>query len=204
MCGRFYIASEDDSEELRKIIDEVNRRHQERVKSGEVFPTDIAAAITADISRPMKWGFPQYNGTGVIINARCETAHEKPMFARAVREGRCLIPASNYFEWQKTGKAKTKFSIGLGRQPIYMAGIYRYVDDAAVFAILTRDPSPVIAHIHNRMPVILPKNVHDAWLGGGNANQVYAAAIDDVVFSEAESKPQEAPETPEPEQLSFF
>jgi putative SOS response-associated peptidase YedK len=64
-----------------------------------------------------------------------------------------------------------------------MAGIYRIEDGAPAFAILTREPAEAIAFIHDRMPVILPENVRDAWLDTRNdARDVLKAALTDLRF----------------------
>ena len=115
----------------------------------------------------MRWGFTRYDGKGSIINARSETVTEKPMFQKAMRERKCLIPASWYFEWKAIGAGKKqKHAISLpGQNAIYMAGIYREEKDIdlPVFVILTREASASVSSVHNRMPVILPKAIHPLW-----------------------------------------
>lgn len=78
---------------------------------------------------------------------------------------RCLIPASNYFEWEKRGRDKIKYAIRpAGSTIFYMAGIYRIEGGKPAFTILTREPAESIAFIHNRMPVILPTCAQNQWL----------------------------------------
>jgi len=177
MCGRFYVEKDDPTEELIKIIQEIDRKLKDDpdgliVKQGEIFPTDIVPVIAnskTNNAQPfaMKWGFSKFDGSGVIINARSETAIEKPMFRQPMMERRCLIPASNYFEWQTNGSKKIKHAINdPDSSLLYMAGCYRWEKDAKlpVFVILTRDAAPGLAFIHNRMPVILPRKAREAWL----------------------------------------
>ncbi|MEA5060539.1 MAG: SOS response-associated peptidase [Candidatus Pelethousia sp.] len=165
MCGRYYIEQEDI--ELQEILAALG--HDERIKTGEVFPTNIVPVLTAD-KKPqlMRWGFTRYDGKGTIINARSETVTEKPMFQKAMRERRCLLPASWYFEWKALGaNKKQKHAISLpGQNILYMAGIYREEKDMdlPVFVILTRQDAPSISDIHSRMPVILPKAIKPLWL----------------------------------------
>jgi len=170
MCGRYYIASEDDHMAIKEIIEEINNKYKgtpelSDMKTGEIRPADIAPVITAQSPVLMKWGFTRRDGKGLVINARLETAAEKPMFRHAFAGKRCLIPASWYFEWEKHGAARQKYAIGL-REPIFMAGLYRIDNDKMIprFVILTRPAAPEIAFIHNRMPVILPKPYHEPWL----------------------------------------
>lgn len=100
MCGRYYIEIEDS--ELRSIIAEVERNSS--VNTGEIYPTNNVPVQAKDGSiTVMRWGFPRFDGKGVIINARSETASSKTVFARPMMEGRCLVPASWYFEWEKRG-----------------------------------------------------------------------------------------------------
>ena len=101
MCGRFFLADSDNSGELRGIIDQLNRRGA-TVKTGEIFPTDTVPVLANNRNRrvvpfPMQWGYTLPDGR-LLINARSETAGEKALFQDAMRQHRCLIPATNYFE----------------------------------------------------------------------------------------------------------
>lgn len=191
MCGRYYIEIEDS--EMRDIIHAVqsNLRNTEqaaKVKTGEIFPTDIVPVQTGDQTYTlMKWGFTKFDGKGQIINARSETAMEKPMFRKPLLESRCIIPASYYFEWEKAGAKKTKYAF---RAPdsniVYLAGIYRLERDSALpaFTILTKDAAPDVAHIHNRMPVMIPRSLAHAWLCESAA--VMHEATETVLFEAAQ------------------
>lgn len=175
MCGRYYIAIEE--KELQDIMREVQQKvdayaaKMAEVKTGEIFPTNIVPVITPNGAALMKWGFKKFDGSGQIINARSETLLEKPMFRKPLLEGqRCLVPASNYFEWQTPPEGKKiKHAIFNPAAPvIYMAGLYRLEkeSDLPVFTIITMDAAPNLVAIHNRMPVIPPKEQAFAWLRG--------------------------------------
>ena len=117
MCGRYYIAGDDLSEELSQIMNELNRKKTpEGLKtSGEIFPSDIVPVLANSRKQDvqpfaMRWGYAFPNGRP-IINARCETAAQKPMFKDGMRQRRCVIPASHYFEWERRGAARTKYAI---------------------------------------------------------------------------------------------
>lgn len=185
MCGRYYINAGIDAEELREIMDAVNRRSRgDGVKTaGEVFPTDTVPVIArsralAPSAFAMAWGYTLPDGRRVI-NARSESAEEKPLFRDGMRQRRCAIPASCYFEWERAGKDKAKYAIRpAGRGLMYMAGIYRLANGRAEFAILTRDPAEDIAFIHNRMPVLLPAERVAAWLDPrSSASELLKSAI---------------------------
>ena len=194
MCGRFYIEKEDPTEELVKIIEEIQKKLKDdssepSIKQGEIFPTDVVPIIArskSGIPRPfaMKWGFRKFDGKGVIINARSETVLEKSMFRQPMLERRCLIPASHYFEWQASGGHKIKHAI---RDPksslIYMAGCYRWEKESKLplFVILTREAAPGLQFIHERMPVILTKDAREAWLSDStDITGIINAAMQDL------------------------
>lgn len=180
MCGRFNMNSEDDAEEMRRIVAEINRRYQNtperaQMRSGEIFPTNVVPVLSPGRGGGtgaflMKWGFKPFKGSGVIINARSETAEEKPMFSKAMRERRCVVPAQNYFEWEGHRQGKQKYAIRTAEGSLcYMAGLYRYEEDARLpaFVILTRAASPDVRFIHDRMPVLLNAGDVGAWLNAG-------------------------------------
>ena len=178
MCGRYYIASEDSHEELARLIDELNRRETAQkadFKIGEVFPGDNALVVSNSrklVSRPfvMKWGFHQKDGR-LLINARSETAPEKPMFSELIGCRRALIPASGYFEWAKNGKTKTKYALSTEENMLFLAGLYRPKANSKnhEFVILTADAAPEIQFIHSRMPVAFSVKQAEAWLNPENS-----------------------------------
>jgi putative SOS response-associated peptidase YedK len=103
------------------------------------------------------------------INARGETLADKPMFRTAFRKRRCLIVADGYFEWQKLdAKRKQPFYIHAKGEPIAFAGLWErwHGPDGPVesCAIVTTDANELSRHVHDRMPVILPRIAQAAWL----------------------------------------
>ena len=184
MCGRYYIDTEEENIKARAILAELERRRvpmAEQVRTGEVFPSQIAPVILREPElgvtvRPMKWGFPRVGG-GLVINSRSEKAEVTPMFQRAARERRCLVPASWFFEWQRNAGKKTKdkfaFSLKSAKrgEMMYMAGFYGQFLGGFEgtgydgFAILTRDADEQMRPYHDRMPVILQAEaLKKAWL----------------------------------------
>jgi len=146
---------------------------------GEVFPTNIAPVISRDGPMAIKWGFPQWKGAGVIINARAETAAEKNMFRKPLLERRCIVPSSGFYEWRHVGgqnsrsagqKKKEKFLLRIpGERFLFMAGIINIFkgadgNDYSAFVILTTTANESVAPIHDRMPVILAPYERDRWL----------------------------------------
>ncbi len=183
MCGRYYIDNEEENIKVRAIMKELNRRRLPRydqVHIGEIFPSQVAPVILLEQDvgptvRPMQWGFPRGGGGGLVINSRSEKADVTPMFQKAARERRCLIPASHFFEWRRTGGKKTKDKFAF--RPVaddalmYMAGFYGTFlggfENGGYdgFAILTREADEQMTPYHNRMPVILlDEALKKAWL----------------------------------------
>jgi putative SOS response-associated peptidase YedK len=192
MCGRFYIPPDDDESGFEAILAQVNKIFKDspvlsQMKRGEIFPTEIVPAVTAEAPTLMKWGFSRYDGKGPIINARLETADEKPMFKKAYQQHRCLIPAGHYYEWRKEGAYKQKYAIGTGK-PVYMAGLYTLSKDTPLplFVILTRPAASGIAFIHDRMPVIVPEHVRQKWLAAPvSTRELLDASEEELKYKEA-------------------
>jgi len=188
MCGRYYIADDDSSLELQSIIAKIQHRNPAvMMKTGEIRPTDIAPVIAnnsglAPTPFVMKWGYTLPNGQ-LLFNSRSETASTKPIFRDGMAQRRCLIPASNYSEWEKRGVQKVKYAIRPSGSPaLFMAGIYRIESGKPVFSILTRSPADSIAFIQDRMPVILPSEAKADWLNIRNrAEDVLRAAVMDYL-----------------------
>ena len=169
MCGRYYIAEDDAAEELRQIIEAVNRRSADVKTSGEIRPGDTVPVLAnSPTLQPgaytMRWGYTLPDGK-LLFNVRSETAADKALFQDGMAQRRCLIPATCYFEWEHRGKEKIKYAIAPeGSRMLYLAGIYRKEGNRATCTILTREPAESIAFIHNRMPVILPAEATADWL----------------------------------------
>jgi putative SOS response-associated peptidase YedK len=169
MCGRYFIPEPDDDTGFQVIYEQLKERFSQietpEMKRGEIFPTEVVPIITQDAPALMKWGFSRFDGKGVVINARLESAIEKAMFRNPYACARCLVPARHYFEWHKDGALKHKYALGTD-SPIYMAGLYRLEPGEALpqFVILTRPAAPGIAFIHDRMPVIIPEEIRRKWL----------------------------------------
>lgn len=166
MCGR-YVAEEDSNIDLGALYRAVRANYPDvRLNSGEIYPTDTVPLLTGTklTPTPASWGFPGFDGKGVIINARAETASEKPTFRTAFERGRCIVPATGYFEWN-TAKQKHRFS-PTDRGLLYMAGLCRMTDAGLHFVILTTSSAPLgeVAAVHARMPVLLPPSCVDDWM----------------------------------------
>lgn len=177
MCGRYTI-EEDESVDLRALYDELRVSHPfATVKSGEIFPTDTVPLLCfGGEKRPLcpavgVWGFPKAKGgASVIINARAETAADRPMFRECFSRRRCVVPTSGYFEWS-LDKVKHKFSFP-DNTVTYLAGLWMPDPMGARFVVLTTVANPSVSPVHHRMPVILPPDALTDWV----RNTDFAAA----------------------------
>ena len=178
ICARYTVFTEDEIIEMKAIIAEVSRKFGDgAVKMGEIYPTNTAPVLTLEDNHPapipVAWGFPKWDGKGVVINARAETAAEKPMFREALQSRRCVIPSTGFFEWRHIGnKEKEKYLLNEpGKGMLYMAGMIGSFKNKNgehdAFTILTTAANESVAPLHDRMPVILQAEEIEAWLRDG-------------------------------------
>lgn len=104
-----------------------------------------------------------------MINARSETAAEKPAFRLAARHRRCAVLASGFYEWMTEGKVKLPLYIHLkSGAPLVFAGLWEIWNspegEVESCAMLTTVANPLIARLHDRMPVILHLDEIRLWL----------------------------------------
>lgn len=166
MCGRYTLMTDEDCQDLEAIVREVSRATGTQVKTdGDIYPTNNAPVLLNREGRRLadlfQWGFPNFYRKGVIINARAETAEDKPLFRPCLPNGRCVIPAAGFYEWD-TDKRKIRFF-----QParaLYMAGLYRVYDGRPCYVILTTAANSSVADVHDRMPLVLQPDQLDPWL----------------------------------------
>jgi putative SOS response-associated peptidase YedK len=129
----------------------------------------------------MRWGFvPRWAKDPSIgnrmINARGETLADKPTFRMAFRRHRCLLPADGFYEWQAVpgapGEPSRKQPLHIGMkdgEPFGLAALYeRWMSpDGEVLdtcTIVTTDANALLAPVHDRMPMIVPREHHVRWL----------------------------------------
>lgn len=178
MCGRFFIDLSPSD-----ILERFNIPGQESFfQNYNITPSQQIAAIRAgDSGRELvnlKWGLlPSWSKTDKsqysMINARAETVHSKPAYRNAFRQRRCLIPASGFYEWQKTASGKQPWAIGMKDDaPFAMAGIWEHWQQGEQViescSIIVTESNDCIRPIHDRMPCIIAPSEYDQWLDKGN------------------------------------
>jgi putative SOS response-associated peptidase YedK len=105
-----------------------------------------------------------------LINARAETATEKPSFRSALRRRRCLVPADGFYEWAGTKGSKQPYLIGLeGRALFAFAGLWERWTNPGGEALesctlLTTEATEQLSALHDRMPVIVDPVDYELWM----------------------------------------
>ena len=144
--------------------------------------TDIDVITSQDDGRQllsMRWGLvPSWwkkslKELPATFNARAETVTEKPMFRDAFKRGRCLIPASGYYEWLNTPDGKQPFYFTRrDGQVMTIAGLCADWSNPAdrgkvkSVAMVIGPANEFVGKFHDRMPVILEQNEFEAWERG--------------------------------------
>jgi len=163
-----------------------------------VCPTDQIDAVRSGAGGralvTMRWGLvPSWwkkslKELPATFNARAETVADKPMFRAAYRQGRCLIPASGYFEWKTMpdGKQPYLFSSADG-SVLTMAGLceeWRHVEtgDRVLSAtVIITGANAFVRQVHDRMPVLLDRNDFEPWLSGAAGTELLKPAPDGLL-----------------------
>ena len=166
MCGRYQFTGSDPEERVRAILDMLERTAPGQYSLGEIAPGLCAPGVVARGERvvpvPAVFGFSGPEGKP-LINARSETAAEKPTFASCLRDRRIVLPADAFFEWQRETREKYCFTVP-GLRTFYLGGLWRREGEETRFVILTRAANGDMAPIHHRMPLILGPEAVRPWL----------------------------------------
>lgn len=179
MCGRFAQFTVLENLQSRFPVDTVAC---ELTPSYNVAPSQEILSIIRrkeNLLLKLHWGIvpfwvKDFSKAGKSINARVETAAQKPSFKAAFRYRRCLILADGFYEWKKTGSRKQPWFLTLpGKEPFAFAGLWDAWtgEDGSVYdscTILTTAASGSIRDIHHRMPIILNPDAFHEWLNPDN------------------------------------
>ena len=189
MCGRFFVTSSPETfREAYGYDDRPNfpARHN-------VAPTQPVAVVTSEHGRRrfvlMRWGFlPAWvkdpDDFPLVINARIETAAEKPSFRNALRYRRCVFLADGFYEWRRGGpRGQAPYAIRRADgRPMALAGLWetwssRDGSEIDTAAIVTCGANGLLAAIHERMPAILSPEAVDQWLDMRDVDAGRASAL---------------------------
>lgn len=164
VCGRYQFSAEQ-ADEILQIIQEIERKNGKGAfRGGEIRPTVKAPVLVAGKegveAELYTWGY-RLPGS-LLINARAETAGEKPTFRESVAKRRCVIPSTGFYEWD-ANRRKYFFTLP-GEDALYMAGLYEIRDGQPCYCILTTAANESMREIHDRMPLILERDQIRPWL----------------------------------------
>jgi putative SOS response-associated peptidase YedK len=140
-----------------------------------ISPSQMAPIVTDDGPTEARFGLippweKEFSTKFSTINARAETIEKSKLYARLLKNNRCLIPATSFFEWATTDEGKQPMLIKLKTRPLfYFAGLYDTwhkgeKDEHKSFTIITTRPNSFMATIHDRMPVILETEEETPWI----------------------------------------
>lgn len=164
MCGRYY-TDRNMRAETEKLVHHL-KWSTETKRTGDILPSRPAAVLRGGenglVAEEMLWGFPRFEGNGLIINARAETALERRTFRESVRRRRCVIPARGFYEWNAV---REKFSYERrGGAVLFMAGFYQMYQGRNRFVILTTEANASVRDVHDRMPLVLEPEELESWV----------------------------------------
>lgn len=203
MCGRFtrmYTWSE--LVAIMRHLPFLYADSEELAPAYNFAPTQRSPVIVAGEggaqALPMAWGLlPAWAKDTKLaystINARLESVAEKPAFRGAWKQRRALVPLSGYYEWPVIEGKKRPHYIRHASAPVLMAGgLWERRPDGQggellTFSIVTKDADPIIAPVHDRMPLFLPAEVHRDWLAGSAEDAMaiaHAAPEPELVYHE--------------------
>lgn len=177
MCGRYGFAvtnPEAFRERFAVDNDDIALTARYNAAPGQQLP--VITHTSPNRVHLMTWGLIPFwskddSAKYSMINARAEGIGAKPAFRRPIRNQRCLVPATGFYEWDKSVKPSVPYNIGLKDGALFaFAGLYdRWTDPTTgeeryTYTIITTEPNELVARIHNRMPVILKPEDEAVWL----------------------------------------
>lgn len=175
MCGRYSLSKSKIELEERfqaELLPDFKPRYN-------IAPTQLVPVITSQSAKGFSffyWGITPDFGQNKpvaqkLINARSESVMEKISFKSSFEKRRCLIPADGFYEWKKLGKkTKIPYRFTLREDELFaFAGIWEEYETVNgeiqhTFLILTTSPNEIVSEIHDRMPVILNRQMEKKWL----------------------------------------
>jgi putative SOS response-associated peptidase YedK len=188
MCGRYAITTA--PEAIRRLF---GYREQPnfppRYNVAPTQPVPIVRMVEGKRAFALvRWGLiPAWvkdpRAFSLLINARGESVLDKPAFKNAMMYRRCLVPADGFYEWKREGEKKRPYFVWLkGGGPLAFAGLWESWmgpngEEQETAAIVTTTACRSIAHIHDRMPVIVPPEAFDFWLDPKVDAEMASAAI---------------------------
>ncbi len=180
MCGRSSLTKTEKEleERFRANFYSEDLERYNPLPNFNVAPTQLHPVITQqepEVIHLYRWGLIPFWAKDMkigskMINARIEGIAEKPAFRQAFEKRRCLVPFDGYYEWMKTPGGKIPYRIRVTNTDIFtIAGLYENWKSPEgklihSFTLITKEADPVIAHLHDRMPLILLPEQESLWI----------------------------------------
>ena len=172
MCGRYVYDKKEQI--LFSYYQEIAERGVDvsDLAEGTIYPSNNVVTLGANpdgkvVPGITRWGFTGFKPSQLLINARVETVREKKLFKNAFESQRVVFPMSAFYEFSND---KTPFTFSDTENIIYVGGFYRIYPDKktgekqAESIILTTEPDPIVAPIHDRMPLLIYKEDIVKWI----------------------------------------
>lgn len=188
MCGRYTLTSS--PEALRALFRYAEQPNfPPRYNMAPTQPIPVVCFINGQRKFAlMRWGLlPSWvkdpKAFSLIVNARGEGVIDKPAFRAAMKRRRCLVPADGFYEWQAAGARKQPYFIhAKSGEPLAFAGLWETWtgpngEELDTVAIVTTGANRTVRPLHDRMPVIVPKDAFDLWLDADRVDARTAAAL---------------------------
>lgn len=173
MCGRINVSDHEGVQQLLQRLG-ISLNKDSFIPRFNIAPSADILVAFAEPPRQlaqMHWGIVPHwarekPGARPLINARAETAWEKPSFRKLVQNTRAIVPVNGFYEWKRENGRKTPFYITLaGHKAMALAAIYQVTKEGTMeVAILTRESAGKMNEVHDRMPVTLDEENMGAWL----------------------------------------
>ncbi|MBI0583404.1 MAG: SOS response-associated peptidase [Methanomassiliicoccus sp.] len=178
MCGRFTIGEIKDLVTRFSIDQPIADMPRPRYNLAPTQDAPIVVRASPNRLVMMRWGLIPFWAKDAkigskMINARAEGLSDKPAFRVSLKERRCLVPTTGFYEWKRTDGGKAPYLARVIDDKLFaMAGLYdRWKDpsgsEVLSFTIITTAANELMAKVHDRMPVILSKEDEDRWLTPG-------------------------------------
>jgi len=188
MCGRYAITTAPEAiRQLFAYLEQPNFPPRYNIAPTQPVPIVRMAEGKRQLAL-VRWGLiPAWvkdpRTFSLVINARGESVLDKPAFRNAMKRRRCLFPADGFYEWKRDGERKQPYFVRLkSGAPLAFAGLWETWmgpngEEQETAAIVTTTASRSIAHIHDRMPVIVPPDAFNFWLDPNVDGEMAASVI---------------------------
>jgi putative SOS response-associated peptidase YedK len=161
MCGRYALHANPEVIALQFGLDSA----PEFKPSYNIAPAAEILVVRPGAAARARWGL-----RGRFVNLRAET-----VLARFRASGRCLVPASGFYEWKAEGRRKQPYYFSPPSDALLaLAALW----ERDTCSLITTEPNAVVRTVHDRMPLIVPRKLHGAWLHGDESLLEAAPDID--------------------------